>query len=371
MIHIVLGTKAQLIKMAPIMKKLTLRGIEYNYISTGQHKETIDDILVNFDIKKPDHQLYEGKDITSIFSMLIWSVKILYCSFFKRKEIFAGDKNGIILVHGDTLSTVLGALMGKFTGLKVGHVESGLRSFNVFQPFPEEIFRRITFNLSDVMFCPGDWAVKNLGKYNGVKINTEMNTLYDSLNFAKPSIDNIDDIVIPSERFAIVTLHRFENVKNKDILEKIVVLLETISDKINLIFILHKLTEKKLVRYGLLDRLKLNPKIELRKRYDYFRFIKLMTYSDFIVSDGGSNQEECSYLGKPVLLFRNVTERNEGIGKNAVLSKFKMDIIADFLERYENLKGIHPDFNKSPSDIILDYCIDNKFHSIYERKKSG
>jgi UDP-N-acetylglucosamine 2-epimerase (non-hydrolysing) len=360
MIHIVLGTKAQLIKMAPIMKKLTLKGVEYNFISTGQHKETIDDILTNFDIKKPDSQLYDGRDITSIFSMLIWSFKILLGSFFKRRELFRNDKNGIILVHGDTLSTVLGALMGKFTGLKVGHVESGLRSFNIFQPFPEEIFRKITFRLSDVMFCPGDWAVNNLTKYKGIKINTEINTLYDSLSFAGPSIDKISDIEIPSEKFAIVTLHRFENVKNKEILEKITGLLEIISQKINLIFILHQLTEKKLIRYGLMDRLKSNPKIEMRKRYDYFRFIKLITFSEFVISDGGSNQEECSYLGKPVLLFRNVTERNEGLGKNAVLSMFDLSIINDFLENYENRKGIQLEFKKSPTDIILDYCIDNK-----------
>ncbi len=362
MIHIVLGTKAQLIKMAPIMKKLNLRGIEYNYISTGQHKETIDDILTNFEIKKPDSQLYDGKDITSIFSMLIWSAKILWISFFKRKEIFKNDRDGIILVHGDTLSTVLGALMGKFTGLKVGHVESGLRSFNILQPFPEEMFRKITFRLSDVMFCPGDWAVNNLKKYKGIKINTEINTLYDSLSFAGPSIDKIRDIEIPSEIFAIVTLHRFENVKNKEILEKITGLLEIISQKINLIFILHQLTEKKLIRYGLMDRLKSNPKIEMRKRYDYFRFIKLITYSEFVISDGGSNQEECSYLGKPVLLFRNVTERNEGIGSNAVLSKFDRNIILEFVANYSQRKLSRMTAVKSPSATILDYCINNHYH---------
>ncbi|HAQ62553.1 TPA: hypothetical protein DCR49_11275 [Candidatus Delongbacteria bacterium] len=369
MIHIILGTKAQLIKMAPIMKKLTMKGVEYNFISTGQHKETIDDILSNFEIKKPDRQLYDGKDITSIFSMLIWSSKILLGSFFKRKELFRNDNNGIILVHGDTLSTVLGALMGKFTGLKVGHVESGLRSFNIFQPFPEEIFRKITFRLSDVMFCPGDWAVNNLKKYKGVKINTEINTLYDSLSFARPSIDKIDDVEIPSEKFAIVTLHRFENVKSKDNLEKIIDLIAMISVEINLIFILHRLTEKKLIRYGLMDRLKSNPKIELRKRYDYFRFIKLITFSEFVISDGGSNQEECSYLDKPVLLFRNVTERNEGLGSNAVLSKFDRNIIMEFVANYSQRKSARLNVIKSPSDIILDYCIHNNYHILNESEK--
>ena len=358
MIHIVIGTKAQLIKMAPVMKELSQRGTEYNYISTGQHKETIEDILENFKIKKPDIQLYSGKDITSVLSMIIWSLRILTSSLLKRKIIFRNDKKGIVLVHGDTLSTVIGALTGKFSGLRVGHVESGLRSFNIFQPFPEEIFRKITFRLSDIMFCPGKWAVNNLKKYRGKKINTHLNTLYDSLNYAAPAIELINDVQIPQNKFAVVTLHRFENVKNKEILTKIIHLLESVSKKIRLIFILHKITEKKLVRFGLLNRLEINSEIELRKRYDYFRFIKLMKNTEFVISDGGSNQEECSYLKKPVLLFRNVTERNEGLGQNAVISKFDQDIVTDFVEHYKELKGPETNEGIKPSAIIIDNCVD-------------
>ncbi|MCK5761111.1 MAG: hypothetical protein KAH33_07445, partial [Candidatus Delongbacteria bacterium] len=102
MIHIILGTKAQLIKMAPIMKRLHDQGIEYNYISTGQHKATIDDILNNFSIKQPDNILYDGKDITSVISMFFWSFKIIFKALYNRKKIFRNDKNGIVLVHGDT-----------------------------------------------------------------------------------------------------------------------------------------------------------------------------------------------------------------------------------------------------------------------------
>jgi UDP-N-acetylglucosamine 2-epimerase (non-hydrolysing) len=362
MIHIVTGTKAQLIKMAPVMKNLKLRGIEYNFISTGQHKETIDDILLNFDIKKPDTQLYSGKDITSVPAMFFWSIRIIFLSFTNRKKLFLNDKKGIVLVHGDTLSTVLGALMGKIAGLKVGHVESGLRSFNIFQPFPEEIFRKITFRLSDVMFCPGEWAVNNLKKYKGVKIDTGMNTLFDSLNYASPAIENINDVEIPRDKFAVVTLHRFENVKNRAILGKITDLILSVANNINLIFILHQITEKKLIRYGLLDKIKKHTGIELRNRYDYFRFIKLLKHSEFVISDGGSNQEECSYLGKPVLLFRNVTERNEGLGSNAVLSRFDEKIITEFVKTYKDLmQNVSFENKTSPSDIIADYCIDNKF----------
>lgn len=358
MIHIVLGTKAQLIKMAPVMRELSDRNIAYNYISTGQHKETIDDILDNFRIKKPDHQLYDGKDITSIFQMAAWSLKILYKLYAGRKEIFGSDKKGIVLVHGDTLSTVLGALAAKFAGLKCGHVESGLRSFNLMQPFPEEIFRLMTFRLSDLMFCPGQWAADNLKKYRGRKIDTGLNTLYDSLKKAEPAIDEIKDVVIPGSDYAVATLHRFENVKDKNNLAKIVQHIENISKKIKVVFILHKITEKNLKKFGLIGRLEILPGLELRPRYDYFRFIKLLKSSEFVISDGGSNQEECSYLGKPVLLFRNVTERNEGIGENAVLSKFDPAVIDDFTENYRTYAKEPVKADKTPSAVIADSCME-------------
>lgn len=357
MIHIVLGTKAQLIKMAPVMKELSDRDIAYNYISTGQHKETIDDILNNFKIKKPDHQLYDGKDITSIIQMAVWSFKILYKLYSDRKQIFGKDKNGIVLVHGDTLSTVLGALAAKFAGLKCAHVESGLRSFNIFQPFPEEIFRLMTFRLSDLMFCPGQWAVNNLKKYRGKKINTKVNTLYDSLNSVDPATE-ITDVSIPENKFAIATLHRFENVKDKKTLQKIVGLLERISEKIHILFILHKITEKNLLKTGLMERMRSAKNIELRPRYDYFKFIKLLKSSEFVISDGGSNQEECSYLGKPVLLFRNVTERKEGLGVNAVLSKFDPEITENFLKEYSSMKKVPPAVEIAPSSIIVESCME-------------
>jgi UDP-N-acetylglucosamine 2-epimerase (non-hydrolysing) len=356
MIHFVIGTKAQLIKTAPVMKKLKERGIDYNYISTGQHKETIDDILNNFGIKKPDCELYRGKDITSVFSMLIWSLRIIFTFLKDRKRIFKNDRNGIVLVHGDTLSAVLGALGAKLSGIKAGHIESGLRSFNLFQPFPEEIFRILTFRLSDVMFCPGEWAVGNLKNYRGEKINTFSNTLLDSLLTARPAIENISDVDIPGVKYAVVTLHRFENVKDKPNVENIVKLLLEISKEIRLIFILHKITENKLRKFELMQALKSSDNIEMRKRYDYFRFIKLISHSEFVISDGGSNQEECFYLGKPVLLFRNVSERQEGLGVNAVLSKFDEGIISEFVKNYASYSKNFIQTADSPSSIIADYC---------------
>lgn len=164
MIHIFVGTKAQLIKMAPIMVELQNRNIEYNFVFSGQHQETINDLRDDFGIREPDITLHLGKDITSIGSMFIWAMKLCWLGVTQRKRIWQGDKNGVVLNHGDTFSTLIGSLLARIAGLKSAHVESGLRSFNLFHPFPEEITRLLVFKLSNILFAPGEWALENLRK---------------------------------------------------------------------------------------------------------------------------------------------------------------------------------------------------------------
>jgi UDP-N-acetylglucosamine 2-epimerase (non-hydrolysing) len=355
MIHIIIGTKAQLIKMAPVLKTLTLNNIEYNYITTGQHKETIEDILANFSLKKPDYVLYAGKDITSIFQMAIWFITSLFKTLKHRQQIFQGDTQGIVLVHGDTFSTLLGALMGKIGKLKVAHVESGLRSFNLFHPFPEEITRILTFKLADYLFCPNDTAINNLTAFRGNKINTRINTLYDALKFSLPAIEN-QTVEIPNKDYGIVTLHRFENIYRYQALKRVVSIVERISQKQYLLFILHKPTEIKLRQFGFFERLANNPQITFRPRYSYFEFMKLIRQAQFVVSDGGSNQEECFYLGKPILLLRKATERFEGLNKNCVLSHYDLSVVDEFIDNVDKYRFDFQHFPYSPSQIIVESC---------------
>ncbi|MDR2875870.1 MAG: UDP-N-acetylglucosamine 2-epimerase [Methylobacillus sp.] len=355
MIHIVIGTKAQLIKMAPVMRMLRDGGLPYRFISTGQHRDTMEDILANFRLPKPDYVLYQGSDITSIPKMAIWGIRILWKTLWRRREIFGNDRQGIVLVHGDTFSTLLGALMAKIGRLKVGHVESGLRSHNLLHPFPEEITRLLTFWLADYYFCPGDWAVKNVQKYAGHKINTGANTLADALHMAQSTIDSLD-VDFPSEPYAIATLHRFENIYSRQALQRIVDIVCNIADTKKILFILHQPTQKKLHHFDLYQVLEQHPNIELRERYDYFRFIKLLSQAEFVISDGGSNQEECYYLGKPILLLRQATERQEGLGENCVLSHYDTNIIADFVKNYSTHQREQVHFITTPSEIIANTC---------------
>lgn len=138
------------------MMELNNQGIEYNFIFTGQHKATIDKLLKNFSLKNPDYILDKGeKDITGIVQMFFWLFKCLFMTIKNKEEIFRTRFNkypqkNMILVHGDTISALLDALIGKLLRYKVGHIESGLRSFNYFHPFLEEIIRVLTFKLSDI-----------------------------------------------------------------------------------------------------------------------------------------------------------------------------------------------------------------------------
>jgi len=277
------------------MKELADRNIGYSFIFTGQHKETIEELINVFRLKVPDYMLYDGADITKISQMFFWIFKCLWQTI-KNKKIIFKDKKGIVLVHGDTASTLLGALMARIDNLEIGYVEAGLRSFKLFNPFPEELIRRIVSRLADYHFCPGDFACENSRKYKGKIINTKENTLLDSLKSVLGDEEKIS-VDIPKENYCLVSIHRFENIFNKTQLSYILKIIKEISGKIKVLFILHKPTRQKLDEYDFFGELENDSNIELRPRYDYFQFIKLLKNSDFIITDGGSNQEESYYLG--------------------------------------------------------------------------
>jgi UDP-N-acetylglucosamine 2-epimerase (non-hydrolysing) len=351
-IHIVLGTKAQLVKMAPVMVRLSERGVPYRFIHTGQHQATMSEMLEEFGLKPPDVVLHEGRDVVSLPQMALWLVRILLQCAVSRRRIFGEDARGIVLVHGDTFSTLLGALMGRVARLRVGHVESGLRSFDLFHPFPEEITRLLTFRLSHVLYCPGQWAVDNVARYRGEKVNTLANTLSDTVALAARVPLRSDHV--PTEPYALVSLHRYENIFRRDRFLRLVEILEEIAEAKPCLFILHPPTDQQLRRFGLRERLAGNPRIELRPRYTYFDFFALLKRADFVVTDGGSIQEESSYLGVPCLLLRKATEREEGLGANAVLSNYDRRVIRDFTLHFEAHRVAPVESPSRPSDIIID-----------------
>lgn len=355
MIVVLLGTRAQLIKMAPVILELERRGWAPRLILTGQHKETMDRLLADFGIGTPPVLLHDGREINGIGQVLPWFAKCLWRLWRDAKPLLGrGRSPGVILVHGDTFSTLLGALAGRMAGLTVAHVESGLRSFSPIHPFPEELTRLAVFRLADLAFCPDDWAANNLVGYRLRVIDTGGNTLLDALRLAL-TVNRPLPLEPPPGAFGVISLHRFENIFRKEQLRHILSLVEDAAERHRLVFVLHPATRRNLEKFSLLARLEGNPRISLWSRMGYFEFVSLISRATFVITDGGSNQEELSYLDKPTLLMRQATERQEGVGRNVVLSGFDRNRLLAFLDGLAAQPSATVDLGcNSPSKTIAD-----------------
>jgi UDP-N-acetylglucosamine 2-epimerase len=362
MIHIFVGTKAQFIKIAPIMLELDQRGIIYNFIDAGQHAGLTGNLVTQFGLRQPDVFLRDEKDnIDTIFQAFIWVVlslwKIIFLPNKIREKVFRQDDGGICLIHGDTLTTLISLLYAKRCGLEVAHVEAGLRSYNLFDPFPEEIIRLIAMHYSDVLFTPSDWAFENLKKmgYEDKTVNIGSNTIVDTLRYVDPCIEER-----PSESYVLATIHRVETIFSRSRLSFVVASLERIAMDQKVLFVLHEPTRQQLTRFGLYERIIQNTSIQVLSLKPYFHFISLLAGATFIVTDGGSIQEEAYYLNIPCLIMRMKTERIEGLGVNAYLSEFKEKRFEKFLAAWSDFQYNDKNIQLRPSSMVVDY-IDAKF----------
>lgn len=351
-----IGTTAELIKLFPIIKILEDDRIPYLIISSGQN-----DIINSLTLKKANGgrvDLVLSQETTikkTSLGLLKWWISVFFGGIGKIRRLLRGYnlKKSVFVVHGDTVSTVMGAMIGKILGIPVAHVEAGLRSFHLLSPFPEEIDRILTSKLTDYSFAPGDFACRNLEKSKTKVINTYFNTAVDSLALAReqectnPVINNF----LPSEYFVFV-MHRQENLANKDFVKTVLDRIITLSKKTKCVVILHTITKNALIDYGYMEQLKEEENIVFLDRQEYFDFIKLLAYSSFVITDGGSNQEELNYLGKPCLILRSFTEREEGVGENAEMYNGDPDMILSFADSSSSYRRepVHP--SVSPAEII-------------------
>ena len=355
MIHFVVGTRAQLLKLAPIMVECRRRSLQWRWIYSAQHRETFEQLLATFELPPPDHVLVRWDDeARSVGSMGRWFVRMIAATAHPRRALAGqvGPKH-VVVTHGDTFTTWFGALLGKLTRTPVLHVESGLRSFNIRKPFPEELNRIVTFYLADLYACQDEEAIHNLHRHRGFKFDTNGNTQIDTLRFGLANSDRVD-VDVPDVPYAVVTLHRYENIFDAERFTRIVDLLLHIADRVDLVFIRHPATQLQLVKLGFLERLEAHPRIHLRPRLEYLPFIKAVRGAEFVVTDGGGNQVELAYLGKPTLIFRDEVEQREGIGENAVVSRLDPAVVDDFLARYEDLGRPVALPDSSPTKTIVD-----------------
>lgn len=348
-------TVAELIKVFPVMKEMNDRKIPFKIIASGQNDITNSTLLGLADVKKVDFVLHRGPIKQSGLSMLAWFWRTWRWSYGKLKDELTG-KDAYMLVHGDTISTVMGTLIARHFKLKVAHVEAGLRSFNYLNPFPEEIDRVIVSRYADVSFCPNDWAVNNLRKRRTVKVNTEQNTLVDALNIAlkQPAESELIGPLLKKDYFIFV-MHRQENLFNDALVRRMIDLLEEVAKTKECVFVMHELTRVTLESKGLLERVKSIPNVTVVPRLSYIDFMKLLNGCQFIITDGGSNQEESFYFGKPCCIMRHKTERIEGLDQNVIISKNDISVIENFVAHYQDYDRSRIVPKVRPSQIIIDY----------------
>lgn len=342
--------------MVPIIVELNNRQIPYKYIDSGQHADLTSVMRKTFGIHEPDICLHQGRDITSVFAAITWTCKLMLITLFARNRIkhVIFPEGGICLIHGDTLSTLLGLRMAKAAGLKVAHVEAGLRSFNIFHPFPEELIRIYCMKRCDLLFSPSDSAYENLRrmKIKGEIINVDGNTVVDSLRL----VQNIKTTInIPQIPFVLASCHRLETITQRRKLQQVVNLFNDVAKTIKVVFVTHKPTRKYLEKFGLLD--KISDDIKIMGMQDYMNFTALMKSANMVFADGGSIQEECAYLNKPCLILRHKTERPDGIGKNAVLWNFDKRNAAKFIKIYSEYDSGQHNYHPYPSKKIIDMLV--------------
>ena len=352
MIHVFIGTKAQYIKMAPLLRRMDDERVDYRLIDSGQHAALAERYRREFGLRDPDLQMGGGGDVESIPEAVGWALGLavrLVSRTKLRDEVFGGQ-DGVCVVHGDTPTTLLSVLMAKRAGLAVAHVESGLRSRRMFHPFPEELTRMFLPRLMDVMFAPGPEAVSNLrqmgvkGKIVEQSANTVLESVRDSIGEGQEDGDG-------SAGPAIVTMHLVENIHRRDRREALVDVVEAMAATVPVRWVMHGHTERALsgdarprLEVAGVELVPLKPRGE---------FLEMVASAPFVITDGGSIQEECALLGVPTLLWRDCSERPDGLGKNIVLSRYDREVVDDFLRDPQQYRRPRQFPEVSPSERIL------------------
>ena len=316
---IVFGTRPEAIKMAPVCA--ALRKAEYidtKICVTAQHREMLDQVLRTFGIV-PDFDLNimkPGQSLADITSRILHGLRSVL-------DDFSPD---LVLVHGDTTTTLAASLAAYYHQIPVGHVEAGLRTGNKYSPWPEEINRKIAGSVAELHFAPTQWARDNLLAENVVASDIVVtgNTVIDALFLALDVLDNNAEFTTdldkrldldPNKRLILVTGHRRESFGPG--FQRICDALETLSNR-NDVEIVYPVHLNPNVKNAVVARLGGKPGVHLIEPMDYLPFLHLMRRSHLILTDSGGIQEEAPSLGKPVLVLRDTTERPEAVSAGVV-----------------------------------------------------
>ncbi len=311
-ILIIFGTRPEAIKMAPLILKLR-QELDIKVCVTGQHREMLDQVLKLFKIT-PDYDLnlmIPNQNLANLTGEVINGVTSIL-----RKEEFDW-----VLVQGDTTSTMAGAMAAFYQRIPVGHVEAGLRTYDLESPFPEELNRQVTSKIARLHFTPTKGSKRNLLKegFSENNISITGNTVIDALQWVIEHSSPMDEVLpfeLQQSRIILVTGHRRENFGSG--FQQICEALRIIALKQPDIQIVYPVHLNPNVREPVNRILSKLPNLHLTEPLDYQKFVHLMNHSTLILTDSGGVQEEAPSLGKPVLVMRDTTERPEAVEAGTV-----------------------------------------------------
>lgn len=377
-IMLVFGTRPEAIKMAPLVKEFQKypERFETRVCVTGQHREMLDQVLLLFDIK-PDYDLNimkQGQDLYDITSRVLLGMR----------DVLIESRPDIVLVHGDTTTSTTAALAAFYQQIPVGHVEAGLRTHNIYSPWPEEMNRLITGRIALYHFCPTELSKKNLlGEgINDKNILVTGNTVIDALYWVVNKIKTDKDITARlqsallqsgydinrlknSKKLVLITGHRRENFGEGFI--KICSAIKLLTEKYPDVDFVYPMHLNPNVRKPILEVFGLTIKtsnIFFIEPLEYLPFVYLMEKSSIVLTDSGGIQEEAPGLGKPVLVMRDTTERPEAlkagtvklVGTNFDRIVSEVSFLLDDNLYYESMsKAANPYGDGQASKKIINY----------------
>lgn len=363
-IMLVFGTRPEAIKMCPLVKELQKRNNEFETIVcvTGQHREMLDQVLTIFDVK-PDFDLNimkQGQDLTDVTARVLTGLR----------DVFKECRPDVVLVHGDTTTSTAGALAAFYAQIPVGHVEAGLRTRNIYSPWPEEMNRQLTGRIATYNFSPTPLSEKNLfeEKAHGNTYVTG-NTVIDALHMVVEKLST--DAVLAEEqnhvlheagyditrlangrKLVLITGHRRENFGDGFI--HMVTAMKDLSEKyidVDFVYPMHLNPNVRKPIYEVFGEDLTRPNFFFIEPLQYLEFVHLMSKATIVLTDSGGIQEEAPGLGKPVLVMRDSTERPEALSSgtvhlvgtdyNKIVSE--VSILLDDAAAYERMsKAVNP-----------------------------
>ncbi len=362
----IFGTRPEAIKMAPLVKELERHqdDIESIVCVTAQHRQMLDQVLEIFDIK-PDYDLNIMKERQNLVEIVTRSLEGL-------DQVMKEAKPDIVLVHGDTSTTFVGGLAAFYNQIAVGHVEAGLRTFDKYAPFPEEINRRITGVIADMHFSPTESNRQNLLRENvddstiyitgNTIIDALKTTVRDDYTFKDDTLRNMN---WDSKKVIVMTAHRRENIGEP--LRNICMAVREIVEKFEDVEVVYPMHMNPAVRevaneiLGSLDRVKLIEPVNADELHNAIKRGYL------VLTDSGGLQEEAPSLGKPVLVLRNETERPEaveagtvkiaGVDKDVIV-KMATELLSDDKAYQQMAKAVNPYGDGLASERIVKAIIE-------------